>query len=304
MFEIPQHFVAAMIELHGQEGREWLERLPDILRRCEERWDIRMNAPFPNISFHYVAPGVCGDGGEVVVKAHSPTGEFRHETDALRFFAGRGVVRLLEMDEGDEVFLMERLQPGTPLRRVQDDEESIAIAAATMRQMWRAVPDEHTFPSVHDWEKGFERLRRCFDGGTGPFPVKLIERAERLYAELEGSSAEHVLLHGDLHHDNILATTNERWVAVDPKGLIGEPSYEIGALLRNPLPDLLRLPHPERILARRVDGLAERLGFQRARVRDWGFAQAVLSAWWGFEDAECVGWDALACAELLAEIKW
>ena len=87
-----------------------------------------------------------------------------------------------------------------------------------------------------------------------------------------------------------------------PKGLIGEPAYEVGALLHNPLPDLLAAPQPERILARRVDQLAEELGFDRARVRGWGLAQAVLAPWWSIEDTG-QPWDAaLICAELLAEI--
>ena len=74
-----------------------------------------------------------------------------------------------------------------------------------------------------------------------------------------------VVLHGDLHHFNILAAERQPWLAIDPKGVVGEPVYETGALLRNPWPDLLSLPDPGRILARRVDQLAEELGFDRAR---------------------------------------
>jgi streptomycin 6-kinase len=115
--------------------------------------------------------------------------------------------------------------------------------------------------------------------------------------------AEPMLLHDDLHRDNILAAQRESWLAIDPKGLIGEPAYETGALLRNPLPQLLELPQPGRILAWRVNQLAEELDFDRARVRGWGLAQAVLSAWWSVEEFGDVSDTAIACAEVLTSIK-
>ena len=144
-------------------------------------------------------------------------------------------------------------------------------------------------------------MRRHFSGGTGPLPAPLVEQAEALFAELIASQAEPVLLHGDLHHFNILAARRQPWLAIDPKGVVGEPAYETGALLRNPA-EMLAGPHPGRILARRVDQLCEELDLDRERVRGWGVAQAVLSAYWSWEDHGHVWDDALVFAELLAAI--
>jgi len=106
-----------------------------------------------------------------------------------------------------------------------------------------------------------------------------------------------VLLHGDLHHENILAATRQPWLAIDPKGIVGEPAYEVGALLRNRLdaaPDLRPLQ------ARRLDQLAEALQLDRQRLLSWSVAQAVLSAWWSYED-HGRGWEPMiAYAEVLA----
>ena len=142
-----------------------------------------------------------------------------------------------------------------------------------------------------------------FGGGSGPFPDPLVAQAEQLFAELIATMAEPVLLHGDLHHENILDAGDGRWLAIDPKGLIGEPAYEVGALLRNPLPRLLAAPSPGRILARRIAQLAEELALGRTRLRDWALAQAVLSAWWSYED-HGHGWEpAIALAEILVALK-
>ncbi len=302
MFIIPDAFVRDMMTVHGAAGRAWIERLPAILAACEQRWGVRIGPPFTPLSYHYVAPAVRADGRDVVVKVCSPTGEFGREAEALRLFSGHGMVQLLAYDTDDEALLLERLEPGTLLRTVKDDAQAISIAATVMRKMWRPAPVQHPFPSVSDWGRGFVRLRRHYGGSSGPFPVDLLEEAEALFAELSATMAPPVLLHGDLHQDNILAASRQPWLAIDPKGLIGEPAYEVGALLHNPLPDLLEAPQPGRLLRRRVDQLAEELGFDRARVRSWGVAQAVLAAWWTVEDHGHV-WDAaLTCAKLLAEI--
>ena len=124
----------------------------------------------------------------------------------------------------------------------------------------------------------------------------------KLFAELLGSMAAPVLLHGDLHHGNILAAERQPWLALDPKGVIGEPAYEVGAWLRNPWPGLLAGPHPRQILVQRVAQFVAELGCDRARIVGWGRAQAVLSAWWNFED-HGDGWAwGMACAELLAAL--
>jgi streptomycin 6-kinase len=246
---------------------------------------------------------VRADGTQVVLKACALTDEFPQQPEALRLVDGHGMVGLLECDWDEEIMLLERLLPGTMLLEVEDDEVSTSCAASIMQKIWRPVPENHPFKTIQQWGKGFERLRRAYAGGTGPFPEALVERAETLYRELCASMAEPVLLHGDLHHENILAAEREPWLAIDPKGVVGEAVYETGSWLRNPMPQLLEMPYPGRILARRIDQFSEQLGFERARIRDWGLAQAMLSAWWGMEDSGELSVFSITCAELLAAIR-
>lgn len=300
---IPDMFARTMKALHEDEGVAWLERLPSILLACERRWHITIQRPFANLSFHYVARAIRADGTPVVVKACSPTDEFVRESEALRLFGGRGMVQLLASDADDEVMLLEYLHPGTPLLAIEDDELATSIAADVMRQFWRPAPVQHPFPTVQDWGRGFTRLHQHYEDGYGPFPRKLLDEAETLYAELSASMTTPMLLHGDLHHENILAATRAPWLAIDPKGLIGEPAYEVGAWLRNPLPQLLQTPHPGRVLARRMDQFVDLLHLDHARVRGWALTQAMLSAWWSVEDFGEISQEMLTCVELLAAIK-
>jgi streptomycin 6-kinase len=303
LFIIPEDFARFMIELYGEEGRAWLDRLPALLVACQERWNLTIGAPVANLSFNYVAPGVLADGTEVILKT-GLTNEFPAQPEALRHFDGHGMVQLLAYDQHDAAMLLERLKPGTSLRSVEDDEAAISAAAEVMRRIWRPLPQEHyPFPTVADWGKGFARLRKLYDGGTGPFPPAIFDKAEKLYAELTASMAQPVLLHGDLHQDNILSAEREPWLAVDPKGLIGEPVFETGALLRNFWPDILSITDPKSLMARRIDQLSAELGFDKERIYNWGFAQAVLSVLWNIEDTGKLENEGLYFVEVLNAIK-
>ncbi|WP_245994449.1 aminoglycoside phosphotransferase family protein [Tengunoibacter tsumagoiensis] len=299
---IPEHFANVMMTLFGEEGRVWLDRLPAILAASEKRWGLTIGAPVGNLSFNYVAHAVLADGTEAIVKT-GLTDEFPAQPEALRHCAGHGMVQLLAYDELEQVMLMERVQPGKTLRAVEHDEVAISVAASVMRQLWRPLPAQHyPFPTIGDWGKAFARIRKQYAGGPCPMPYEYLDRAERLYAELSASQAEPVLLHGDLHQDNILFSERELWLAIDPKGVIGEPAYDTGALLRNFWPDILSHPNQKQLLTRRIDQLSAELNIERERIANWGFAQAVLSMLWCIEDSGELPYQGLYFAELLNEM--
>lgn len=305
MSTVPTDFALATIAREGAAGRAWLDRLPAILDGCAERWELTLGAPVKPLSYCYVIPARRADGTAAILKVCPPMGEFARQVAALRLFDGRGIVRLLESDPHVEALLVERCEPGTLLRveSAADDARATSIACDVMRQVWRQPPPDHPFPAMADWNADLRQLRPHYGGGTGPFPVPLIEEMETLVADLTASAPAPLLLHGDLHHDNILAARRQPWLAIDPKGLIGEPAYETGALLYNPYLQLLAAPNSGRILARRIDQLSEELGLDRVRVRGWGLVRAVLAAWWHVESIGEVWEEALTCAGLLAAIK-
>jgi streptomycin 6-kinase len=300
--EYRHDFQRTIVNLYGDRGSAWLQRLPSLIARCEARWSISVEAPLPDLTYNYVAPATGPDGAARILKLGVPNPELLSEIDALRVYDGRGCVRLVAWDREQGALLLERLMPGTPLSKLcpEDDERATSIAAGVMRALWRPAPPAHDFPTVGRWAAGFQRLRSRFGGGSGPLPEARVLRAEQIFGDLLASPAGAVLLHGDLHHDNILDAGDGRWRAIDPKGVVGEPAYEVGALLRNPFPALLSWPHPGRFLARRLDQLSAELELDRQRLLDWALAQAVLSAWWCLEDGVPCLDGMLACADLLA----
>ncbi len=295
-------FQETIIALYGHAGQQWLDTLAARLAYYAERWALSLEAPFANLSYNYVLPVYRVDGRRAVLKIGFPNDELRAEIAALRHFDGQGCVHLYEADEENCAMLLERILPGETLWDM-DDERATALLLDVMPQLWKLYRGEYPFPSIADLGRGFSRLRERHDGGTGNLDARMVDKAEKLFAELLASSADPVLLHGDLHHDNVLAAQKRRYLAIDPKGVLGEPAYEVGAFLRNPLPRLLERENPRKLTERRVDMIVERLGFDRQRIIGWGFAQAVLSAIWCDEDGVDCGDEVMQVAEILGRLQ-
>jgi streptomycin 6-kinase len=266
---------------------------------------------------------------EVVLKLGVPNRELTSEIAALRLYNGRGACRLLDADAEKGMLLLERLQPGHMLAMLEDDVRATEIAADVMKNLWTCSSDfaKHpvrvsrfgtTAPApasgggevvttdfiyLKDWFEGFKRLRKRFNGETGPLPKHLVETAESLSTDLLAENKNETLLHGDFHHFNVLESARG-WLAIDPKGVIGPRGYEVGPFLINPNDRFLNGCNPKVQTEKRIAILSEILDMERERIRAWSICHAVLSAWWSIEDND-PGWGeySLRCAEIFMQIK-
>lgn len=220
----------------------------------------------------------------VVVKVVDEAGDEWHSADVLAAFEGRGVVRVY--DSSDGALLLERLSPGVSAANLalagEDEKATMALAGVIARMSARAAhPD---VPRAQDRLADFERHD---SSGDARIPQHLARQAHRVYATLCESQTRPRLLHGDLHHYNVLLDDGRGWLAIDPKGVIAEPEYEVGAALRNPSERLDAFTDPTTI-RNRVAIFARELGLDPDRMLAWAFAQAVLSVIWLLEDGEQV----------------
>jgi streptomycin 6-kinase len=194
-------------------------------------------------------------------------------------FDGQAMVRVFEQAPG--AILLERLVPGTALFDWPDldDAQATDIIARVMQALKPAnVPIDA--PTVSGWGRAFDDYRATGNNAIDP---SLLDTAQQCFNQLASSQSNITLLHGDLHHYNILFDQRRGWLAIDPKGVIGERAYEAGAALRNPVGRPAVFGDAANIEAR-IDRYADALGADPGRLLQWGFAQAVLSALWMIED--------------------
>jgi streptomycin 6-kinase len=300
--QIPKDLSEKAVRVHGAGGQQWIEELPDLISYSSERWSLKLGLPFANLSYNLVLAATGSDGAALVLKLGVPCPELLTEAAALDLFRGMGAVRLLDHDTDRGILLMERIVPGTPIHEMQSDREAPRTAAKLMQQLWRCPPANHPFPSLDIWFRAFDRLRNRFAGGTGPFTAKLIEKAERTFADLNASTDRRVILHGDLHHTNILFSAKRGWLAIDPKGVCGDAGYEVGPFMVNQLPAGASDSVMLETLAQRLSVFSEELNIKRERLAQWSFCHAVLSALWDFEESAewCL---TMKLAETLAHVR-
>jgi len=325
--DLSPEFIQTIKNTFGEDGKRWLESLPGLLDEASRRWGLTDIQPVSNLSYNFVAlvqsgasdsersrsaivpirpstmpQKACGSVQErVVLKLGVPNRELSSEIAALRFYNGHGACRLLEADSEKGMLLLEHLQPGHMLSTLEDDEQATRIAGDVMSQLWRPIPENNdSFIKLKDWFDGFKRLRRRYNGGTGPLPEKLVETAEALSSDLLSENRDVTLLHGDFHHYNVLES-ERGWLAIDPKGVIGSKGYEVGPLLTNPYERFLSGINPRAQTEKRIAILSEMLGMECERIRSWAICHAVLSAWWSLEDGD--DWMyAIRCAEIFTMV--
>lgn len=203
-----------------------------------------------------------------------------HAGEAVSAFAGKGMVRALEHVPG--AVLLEWLQPGTALvDRVEQNRDADAnrVLIEVIEELSASGADTQGFPQAEEWGVGFDEYLADGEGGV---PRELAAEARAVFFELCRTQPGVQLLHGDLQHYNVLWSERRGWTAIDPKGVVAEVAFELGAALRNPA-GVAEL-HTRSGIKRRLDHLAGGLGLDAVRVAGWTFAQAVLSAIWMIED--------------------
>jgi streptomycin 6-kinase len=281
---VPAVLARNAVGVWGDAGRAWLADLPAVLSGVLSDLALEPGAPF-DLTYHWVMAVTRADGTQAVLKLGVPGAEhLAVEAAALRAWGGRGAVRLLGHDAGRGALLLERAEPGTRAAALVPHEDSTATGAliGVMRELHAAPPPAAGVPALGELAADFDAYLRTYPV-DGPMPRRLVQTAARLFADLCASAPDTVLLHGDLHHDNVLCAGRQPWLAIDPHGYVGDPGYDVGAVLYNPDPTD---PHPDvlPLVPARLDQLVEDSGLPRDRVVAWCLVKAVLSEVWSCED--------------------
>lgn len=216
--------------------------------------------------------------------------EERQGADIMAWYGGEGAARVLA-HHGDAL-LLERASGPLDLARIahEDDDRATDIICAAVARLHAPRPQSPPAALVplFDW---YRSLRKAAQREKGIF-AHALACAEALLVDQQ----EIVPLHGDIHHGNILDGGPRGWLAIDPKGLIGERAFDYCNLFCNP--DAALALSPGR-LERQIDRVAAIAGLDQRRLRDWVCAYAALSASWMLEDGDDPSAE-IAIAERLA----
>jgi streptomycin 6-kinase len=270
----------------GLTYRSWLERVPELLADAAGRWELTLGDAYPPGAAGRALRVTLADGTPAVLKLIFPHREAEHEADALRVWEGDGAVRLLDSDEDGWAVLLERCEPGTLLAHA-DPGTALDVLVTLLPRLWHTVgePFHALADEVEVW---IDEIPEAWELADRPIERPLLDEAIEMLRALSLSQGEQVLLHQDLHTDNVLAAEREPWLVIDPKPLHGEREFALAPIVRDYV-----LGHSRQDVLRRLDRLTSELALDRDRARWWTIGQTVA---WMFESshmhvhAETVQW--------------
>jgi streptomycin 6-kinase len=227
-------------------------------------WGLRLGEPYPPGAAGYVVRAELPDGRPAVLKLQQTHREDAQEADALERWAGEGAIRLLRRDDERHVLLLERCEPGTPLSAGSED--PVGVLVGVLPRLWQDATGFQTLADeVDHW---------ALEGEVGA-----------LARELVATQGELVLVHQDLHGENVLAAQREPWLVIDPKPLAAEREFAVAPIVRSP-----ELSHSKQETLYRLDRLCGELGLDRDRARGWTIVQTVAWAEGASQHTRTVEW--------------
>jgi streptomycin 6-kinase len=233
---------------------------------CAEIWELTLGEPYAEGAVGHVVRARLPDGTPAALKIGFPHRESEREPDALERWGGDGAVLLLARDDARGALLLERCEPGTHLSESAD---ALDVLIGLVPRLWTNA--DGFFPLEEEaaiWADHVER--EVADS-------RLKDVALRYIAELASTQGEQVLVHQDLHGENVLAAEREPWLVIDPKPLAAERELSVASIVRS-----FELGHGRREVFRRLDRLCSELGLDRERAKGWTMAQTI--AWSGGSD--------------------
>ena len=252
------------------------------------RWSLTKSTPIADSSRSAIFRVEQNGRNFAVLKILKPLAadEERRGAQLMDWYGGEGAATIFEI-HGDTIF-MEWLDGGTlgdAVRAGHDDQAGIALCTLVASlQRPRGDAPAGLLPLR-------DRFQALFDTEARAWPHTsrdMYARAAGIARKLFDRPTAQIPLHGDLHHDNILSS-DRGWLAIDPKGLLGDPAYDLASAFINPAGVPEQVKDPRRIAAL-VDLFAERLGHDRKRILGWACAHAALSACWSLADGEPITW--------------
>jgi streptomycin 6-kinase len=260
----------------NDDGKRWLADLPNRVAELAHDWDLIVGAPYEGANVSYVVPVLRGTK-EMVLKVQWPHDECTHEANALRVWNGNGSIKLLEYDADRHALLVERCTPGTCLAAARDV-DPISVLTDLLPRLWQ--PAGSPFISLKDEALRWATTMHASWATAGQrCELELVDAAAEFLLQLASSQGDQVLLHQDLHGENVLASQREPWLVIDPKPLVGEREFSLSPIIRS-----FELGHTKHAVLERLNRLSADLHLDRERVRRWTIGQTVA---WSFDSSNC-----------------
>lgn len=248
-----------------------------------EKWNLTEVETIYENRNRAVYSAISAEYGPVILKLNHDTLQLREEYTMLHKLNGSGCCKVFAYDEKSGMLLEERLLPGTVLREEESLVKRMEVLKTVFHKIHQMVGNDTKNPSYLDWLEGAYQF--CIDNDVDTKLTEKAKLARDICAEIFEKYSERTLLHGDLHHDNILLRADGTYSMIDPKGVIGPEILDLPRFIMNELDTKHAVPDEEHMYEV-VRMVSENFGYPIADVKKVYFMEVILGNIWCIEDGE------------------
>lgn len=261
----------------GRAGREWRQRLPAIVEELSRRFKIEFGRVLHGGTESLVLEALRGEEA-FVLKVGVPGAVLEREAAAYRLVDGRGYARLIGEAIEHNAILLERLGEPLALQGLSVDAQVDWVCRA-LSAAWIPVRGDPVFQPAKEkaeWLRNYIRAHR----ELGNLNDEAIDRAFGFLDDRERADdpTSAVLIHGDGHAHNLLASKDGGYRYVDPDGMAGEPALDLAIPMREWPEDLLATGDPIATGLRRAERIAGATGVAIEAIWRWGYIECVSTS--------------------------
>ncbi|WP_254654684.1 MULTISPECIES: aminoglycoside phosphotransferase family protein [unclassified Bacillus (in: firmicutes)] len=247
-----------------------------------DKWSLTAIQFIPSYSAKVVFKCQSKKYGDVVLKLGDPSlGEIISEYHTLCQYHARGFCRVIEADIENGVILEARIQPGTSLREENSLEKRLSVFCHFYKGLHISPSKSVVYPSYMQW---VDRITEYMSKQKDCRELYLyMKKARNIYLSISAMYSEKALLHGDLHHDNILLGMDGEYIIIDPKGVIGDPVFDVPRFILNEF-DNKKDRETYKKINNIIEVLEKELTIPDSIIRQCLYVETLMSVCWCIED--------------------
>jgi len=262
------------------------------LKYVESRWSLKNIDVIYQYAKRAVFSAESETLGPVIIKMNDHHSVLKTEYEMLKKLNGEQSCKVYDFEEEKGILVEEWIVPGSVLREEKSLEKRIRAFHQVFRKIHSPAEDGETYLN---WLENICKF--CNENPVSEEIIKKARLAHSFCGELFEKYPERVLLHGDLHHDNLLLSEDGSYVMIDPKGVIGPTILDLPRYIMNEIHEDLIIGNAEEHIENVIRLISEECSYDREDVSKAVFMEIILGNVWCIEDGEEIDEEQMAVAE-------
>lgn len=267
-------------------GKSFYNKVLTDISAYSFKWNLSIIELIQSYSANLVFKCYSDDYGDALLKIGVPaTGGILTEYNTLLEYNGKPFCKVYEADLSNNVMLAEWIHPGTPLRDEDCLDKRLSVFLNIYRNLHKEPSNSEIYPTYTEW---VIRITEYMSSRQDcPAFYLHMQKAKEICLSISKEYSRRMLLHGDFHHDNILLGSRGDYMIIDPKGVIGDPVFDIPRFILNEFGDDIT-PELYTKINRIISNFEANLNIPNEVIRKCLYIETVMGTCWCLESGATI----------------